>query len=276
MNRLGGTLTLALGVARRQTVRTFKAPYLLAPMLVFPLLLFAAFAGGLSAISRTPNFNYFNFTTFQLIYVLMVGAALGGVQTGLTVADDFESGFARRMLISTPQRGGLVLGYVLAGLVRFALVALVLTAVAVASGARMHGDVIQVAGLYGVAGLFNVASTLYATGFAFRARSTSIGPAIQTPIMLPLFLAPVFAPRALLSGWLRHVADVNPVTPLLESGRGLAAGAPVSVAIAYSLLFVLVVLSAAFALAGLHSAEQGGERVSRRERRRARRAPAAT
>ena len=243
MNRLGGTLTLALGVARRQTVRTFKAPYLLAPMLVFPLLLFAAFAGGLSAISRTPNFNYFNFTTFQLIYVLMVGAALGGVQTGLTVADDFESGFARRMLISTPQRGGLVLGYVLAGLVRFALVALVLTAVAVASGARMHGDVIQVAGLYGVAGLFNVASTLYATGFAFRARSTSVGPAIQTPIMLPLFLAPVFAPRALLSGWLRHVADVNPVTPLLESGRGLAAGAPVSVAIAYSLLFVLVVLS---------------------------------
>jgi len=175
MNRLGGTLTLALGVARRQTVRTFKAPYLLAPMLVFPLLLFAAFAGGLSAISRTPNFNYFNFTTFQLIYVLMVGAALGGVQTGLTVADDFESGFARRMLISTPQRGGLVLGYVLAGLVRFALVALVLTAVAVASGARMHGDVIQVAGLYGVAGLFNVASTLYATGFAFRARSTSAG-----------------------------------------------------------------------------------------------------
>ena len=276
MNRLGGTLTLALGVARRQTVRTFKAPYLLAPMLVFPLLLFAAFAGGLSAISRTPNFNYFNFTTFQLIYVLMVGAALGGVQTGLTVADDFESGFARRMLISTPQRGGLVLGYVLAGLVRFAIVALVLTAVAVASGARMHGDVIQVAGLYGVAGLFNVASTLYATGFAFRARSTSVGPAIQTPIMLPLFLAPVFAPRALLSGWLRHVADVNPVTPLLESGRGLAAGAPVSVAIAYSLLFVLVVLSAAFALAGLHSAEQGGERVSRRERRRARRAPAAT
>ena len=199
MNRLGGTLTLALGVARRQTVRTFKAPYLLAPMLVFPLLLFAAFAGGLSAISRTPNFNYFNFTTFQLIYVLMVGAALGGVQTGLTVADDFESGFARRMLISTPQRGGLVLGYVLAGLVRFALVALVLTAVAVASGARMHGDVIQVAGLYGVAGLFNVASTLYATGFAFRARSTSVGPAIQTPIMLPLFLAPVFAPRALRS-----------------------------------------------------------------------------
>ena len=269
MNRLGGTLTLALGVARRQTVRTLKAPYLLAPMLVFPLLLFAAFAGGLSAISRTPNFNYFNFTTFQLIYVLMVGAALGGVQTGLNVADDFENGFARRMLISTPQRGGLVLGYVLAGLVRFAIVALVLTAVAVASGARMHGDVVQVAGIYGVAGLFNVASTLYATGFAFRARSTSVGPAIQTPIMLPLFLAPVFAPRALLSGWLRHVADVNPVTPLLESGRGLAAGAPVSVAIAYGLLFVLVVLTTVFALAGLHSAERGGERVSRRERRRA-------
>lgn len=263
-------ITLALGVARRQTVRTLKAPYLLAPMIVFPLMLFAAFAGGLSAISRVPNFNYFNFTTFELVYVLMVGAALGGVQTGLTVADDFESGFARRMLISTPERPGMILGYVIAGLIRYAIVAFVLTGVAVASGARMHGDPLQVAGLYGIAALFNVVATLYATGFAFRARSTSVGPAIQTPIMLPLFLSPVFAPRGLLSGWLRVVADVNPVTALLESGRGLLAGHPVSVAIAYGILLALLVLSSVFALAGLRRAEQGEERPAKRRRRGAR------
>jgi ABC-2 type transport system permease protein len=235
-------------------VRFLNAPYLLLPTLIFPLLLFAAFAGGLSAVSRAPNFNYFNYTTFQLVYVLIQAAAAGGAQTGIAVAQDFESGFARRMLVSTPRRAGLIIGYVLSSLSVWVVVAGILTAVGIASGARFHGNPLQIVGLYGISALFNVVAVLWASGLALRAQSTSVGPAIQTPILLPLFLAPVFTPRNLLSGWIRHIADVNPVTAFLEAGRGLAAGRPVSVAIAYAIMAGLVVLAAMLAASGLRRA----------------------
>lgn len=255
--------TLAGGVARRHLSRVIHGPYLLVPQLLFPLLLFAAFAGGVSAVAKAPNFNYFNYTTFLFVYVLLQAAGAGGVQVGIAVANDFESGFARRMLASTPQRTGLLLGYVLSGLVAWIPVTAVLTAVAVASGARFAGSVPQLATLYGIAALFNVGATLYASGLALRAQSTSVGPAMQLPIMLPMFLAPAFTTRALMSGWLRDIANFNPVTTLLEAGRGLAEGKPVSVAIAFGILGLLVAVMFAFALTGLRRAESGGEKAAR-------------
>ena len=54
---------------------------------------------------------------------------------------------------------------------------------------------------------------------------------MQTPIFLILFLAPVYVPLDLLTGWVHAVADVNPVTAMVEAGRDLISGrGPVLVA----------------------------------------------
>ena len=69
-----------------------------------PAVLFAAFAGGLSAVGDAPNFDYPDYTTFQYVFVLMQSAVFGGVFTGFSIAADFEFGFARRMLLATRNR----------------------------------------------------------------------------------------------------------------------------------------------------------------------------
>ena len=53
------------------------------------------------------------------MFVLLQSAAFGGVFTGFGIARDFESGFARRLLLAAPRRSGIVLGYALAALVRW-------------------------------------------------------------------------------------------------------------------------------------------------------------
>ena len=78
-------------------------------------MIFAAFAGGGSSVSKTPGFAYYNYTAFIFVYVLFLGSAMAGVQTGVAVAQDFESGFARRMLLSTRLRVALLVGYVSPG-----------------------------------------------------------------------------------------------------------------------------------------------------------------
>jgi ABC-2 type transport system permease protein len=104
----------------------------------------------------------------------------------------------------------------------------------------------------------NLVTCLWACGVAMRLRSQQAGPLMQMPVFLILFLAPVYVPEQLLTGWLHSVAKLNPATALLEAGRGLVAGSPVKVALAFGALAVLGLLFSAWARRGLASAERAG------------------
>ena len=94
-------------VAWRSLHRMYTNPALLLPSLIFPLFFFTAFAGGLSAISNVPGFDFpSGYTAFQFVFVLLQASAFGGVFTGFGIAADFESGFARRMMLAAPNRLG--------------------------------------------------------------------------------------------------------------------------------------------------------------------------
>jgi ABC-2 type transport system permease protein len=254
---VAAVIAVGLGAAERQVVRTLKTPALLLPVLLFPLLIFGSFVGGASGVSKTPGFGYYNYTAFVFVYVLLLGAGMSGAQTGVALAQDFESGFARRMLVSTPRRAALLVGCAVSGLAQQTGLAAVTILIALAAGMPIHGNVLDVVGVFALAALFNLAATLWASGLAFRARSTQAGPAMMLPILLPMFFAPSLLPRNLLTGWLHTITDFNPLTALLEAGRGLLAGHPVSVALAFGILGGLVALTALWAVSGLRAAERG-------------------
>jgi ABC-type uncharacterized transport system permease subunit len=67
-----------------------------------------------------------------------------------------------------------------------------------------------------------------------------------------------FVPLRLLTGWIHAVARLNPATALLDAGRGLLAGSPVKVALAFALLAGGAAVMAVFSRRGLASAERAG------------------
>jgi ABC-type multidrug transport system permease subunit len=254
-----GVLAVALGVSWRVLHNVSRNPSLLVPSLLFPLFFFTAFAGGLSRVSDVPGFDFpAGYTAFQFVFVLLQSAAFGGVFTGFGVARDFESGFARRLLLAAPHRSGIVLGYAVAALGRWLLTATVLTAVALVAGMEVGGSGVDLFGLYLLALLVNVAGLLWAAGVAMRVRSMQAGPLMQMPVFLALFFAPVYVPLDLLDGWIHAVAKVNPATQLLEAGRGFIAGEPAGVALAFGAAVALAAGFSLWALRGLRSAEAAG------------------
>lgn len=253
------TRNVALAVAWRSIHNFLSNPAFMVPAIVFPLFFFVAFAGGLSAIANTPGFDFpSGYTAFQFVFVLLQSAAFGGVFTGFAIARDFEIGFANRYLLAAQSRGGIVVGYALAALTRAFVTWTVLTVVALVAGMEVGGAGVELFGLYGLAVLVNVAATLWAVGVAMRVRSIQGGPLMQFPTFLILFLAPVYVPLSLLSGWIHAVASVNPVTALLEAGRGFISGEPTQVALAFAVAVVLPVLFALWARGGLKRAEAAG------------------
>lgn len=265
-----------LGFTRRQLVRTTKSPALALPPLLFPLLLLAAFAGGLSGLGAIPNFGYPDYTTFVFIWVLMVGVALSGMSAGLALAGDFDSKFDRRMLLATAQRTPIVAGYTLAGVIRAIITGALLFAVGLAAGMEVSGNLLELEGLIALVLLFGLAVTLWSIGFVLRMRSMQAAPLMQTPVLMAMFALPVYTPRPLLAGWVRAIADFNPLTPILEAGRGLIIGEPVRVPLAFGIVAALVAVSAVWAVTGLRSVETPeGVRAARKARRRGVPAPAA-
>ncbi len=252
-------LSVARWVAWRNLKTAFTNPALLLPATLFPLIFLLAFAGGLSSVADVPGFEFRSgYTSFQFVFVFLQSAAFGGVFTGLGVAADFESGFARRLLLAAPARTGLLLGYVVAGAGRFAFAAVVTTGAGLLAGMQVDGGAAQFLGLVGLGFVLNVAATLFALGVSLRLRTLQAGPLMQTPIFLALFLAPVYVPLELLDGWIATVAEVNPVTALVEAGRGFISGDEDGSLLGYGVGFALVAVFALWAVRSLRRAEAAG------------------
>jgi ABC-type multidrug transport system permease subunit len=252
-------LNVTRAVAWRSIHNTLVNPAILVPSIVFPLFFLVAFAGGLSRISELPNFNYKpGYTSFQFVFVFLQSAAFGGVFTGFAVARDFESGFARRLLLGAPQRSGIIAGYALGALMRWLITGAIVTIAALLAGMNVDGSGIQLFGLLGLGLGMNFAAALWACGVAMFLRTEQAGPLIQMPVFVALFLAPVYVPLSLLSGWVHAVSRLNPITAVIEAGRGLLAGSPVKVALSFALLAGGAALLAVFARRGLASAERAG------------------
>lgn len=252
-------IDVAFGLARRQITVLFKNPSLFLPPMLFPLMNFMAFAGGLSRLRHVPGFDFRSgYTAFTFVFVLLQSAMFGGVFAGFGIARDFEYGFARRLLVSAPHRSGIIVGYAISAMARWVLIAGVLTVVALIGGMQIGGNGVDLFGMYGLALIANVIGLLWACGVAMRFRSVQSGPLMQTPIFLLLFLSPVYVPLALLQGWIHGVARLNPVTLLLEAGRGLIDGRPTEIAAAFLVAIGLMLFFAVWARTGLAKAERAG------------------
>jgi ABC-2 type transport system permease protein len=253
------TIHVATAVGWRMLHNNFTTPSLLLPGLAFPLFFFVAFAGGLSRVNDVPGFQFpVGYTAFQFVFVLLQSAAFAGVFTGFGIVRDFETGFARRLMLAAPDRRGILLGYAIGALGRWFVTATVLTVVAVAAGMQVGGNGVDIFALYALAVLVNACGLLWSAGIAMRLRTLQAAPLMQLPIFLSLFFAPVFVPVELRAGWLEFIARLNPVTLLLEAGRSLIAGAPEHVAYAFAVAAALVGLFSVWALRGVRNAEAAG------------------
>jgi ABC-2 type transport system permease protein len=253
----GGFWSVALAVGWRNAHNFFTNPAMAIPALMFPLFFFTAFAGGLSRVDSVPGFDYgAGYTTFVYGFVLLQASAFGGIFTGFSIARDFESGFSRRLMLAAPRRGGIVAGYWIAALLRAVFTVATITVVALVAGLSIDGGFVDLAGLYTLAVLVNAAAMLFASGVAMRLRTMQAGPAMQVPAFLVLFLAPVWVPYDLLTGWVQAAASVNPVTLVLEAGRGFLSGDPTEVLPAFGVALLIAALTVLWARGGLRSAEQ--------------------
>jgi len=196
-----------------------RQPSTFFPSLMMPVFLTISFAGAFSGIVLLAGFPAEKAIDWFVPMTALQGAAFAGITTGMGTARDMENGFYDRFLLSPAPRMALLLGPLIAAVLRAFIPLAILLLLALVGGANFRDGWLGVATLV-TAGLgFALAAGAWAVGLALRFKTQQIVPLMQSGTFLIVFLSTAQMPLELLGGWLHAVARVNPMTYILELAR---------------------------------------------------------
>jgi ABC-2 type transport system permease protein len=254
----GRTLSVVRGVAALNFRSILKGPAKMLPPLLVPLFFFVAFKGALSGVGDSKDFGYYDFTAFEFVLILFMAAMFVGAFTSFDIVDAYEGGLGRRLMAGAPRRMAIIFGFLIVNVGRALLGMALVWGVVLATGMEVRGDVLDIVAINGIALLLNLATFLYGAGLALRFQSAGAGTLVLIPLIIIMFLTPIFTPRDQLTGLVEKAASVNPLTAALEAGRGFMADDPVSVALAFGVCVGLVAFFSLWCVLGMRKAEQMG------------------
>jgi ABC-2 type transport system permease protein len=218
-------------IAVRQTwqvtlrgIRVFRRnPAYLGMTLTQPIIWLLLFGALFKAIVKIPGFHgssYINFLTPGIVVMLAVSSA---GWTGMGFIEDIASGVMDRELVSPVWRGALNAGTVIYAALMVALQTVLIVILSLALGADYVGGVGGVLLLILVAALLAAAFASLSNGVAMLARQREALIGAVTFVLLPLtFLSTALMQQSLIPGWIRTIAQFNPVNWAVQAGRSAA------------------------------------------------------
>lgn len=210
---------VALALARRSLLSILRIPAAVVPLVAMPVFFVIAFSGSFSSLTKLPQFPTDNILNWMVPFAIVQGSAFAGFGTGFSTVRDIETGFYDRLLLAPGSRLALFVGPILAGIVRCTITLVIVLTVGLALGTDLPGGLAGVAALWLAAvGVATIAAG-WALGLVFRVPDQRAGPMLQIGIFATMFLSTGNVPLVAQTGWVRHVARVNPLTNILELAR---------------------------------------------------------
>jgi len=239
-----------IAMAKRSTIELARQPALIAPSMFFPIffaLLSASSFGKTTAIPGFPKVE--SFMQFALASTIVQGVLFGSVTGAAALATDIENGFFDRLLLAPTTRTGILLGR-LAGSALFGffqsaffLAALVPFNAPITAG--IPGALVMV--LSG--GIVSLAIGSIMSSVAIRTGSAEAVQGAFPLLFVLLFFSSAFFPRETMSGAYKRIADINPISYLVEGLRALVLEGFTFSAVVRSLLVPTVICGAAILFA---------------------------
>jgi ABC-2 type transport system permease protein len=219
VERATSWVPVALALARRSLVNIFRIPAAFVPLVAMPVFFVVAFSGSFRSLTQLPAFPTDNILSWMVPFAIMQGSAFAGFGTGFGTVRDIETGFYDRLLLAPGSRAGILVAPILAGIVRCTITLTIVLAFGLVLGADLPGGLAGVAMLWVAAVGVALIATGWALGLVFRLPDQRSGPILQLGIFSVMFLSTGNVPLVAQTGWVQHVARVNPLTNMLQLAR---------------------------------------------------------
>jgi ABC-type multidrug transport system permease subunit len=205
-------------LSRRALNEILRVPGAAIPGILAPTIFLIGLTGAFGKAAQLPGFDASDFRTFIVPVSILQGAGFTGAATGVNLARDIEQGWFDRLLVCPAPRITLLAGIVASAALRALLPAGFVFVVAEIMGVDWPGiDGLVVAFLLAM-GLATIMA-FWSIVIALRFRTQQAAPLMQVANFVAVLFTTAYAPKDLLSGWLKTIATVNPVTQVLEGTR---------------------------------------------------------
>ena len=203
---------------RRALNEIIRVPGAAIPGILAPTIFMLGLTSVFGELSELPGFTTDSYMTFLIPVSMLQAAAFTGAATGVNLARDIEQGWFDRLLASPAPRWVLLAGLVLSASFRALLPIALVLVVGFAFGVDFPGlDGLAIAIF--LAASFAIVAASWGVSLALRFKTQSAAPLMQAGMFMLVLFTTSYAPLELLTGWLHDVAEVNPVTKVLEGAR---------------------------------------------------------
>jgi ABC-2 type transport system permease protein len=214
-------------MALRDLRALWRQPWYVAVTLVQPLIWLLMFGELFKRVADLPGFGSESYVAYLAPGVVIMSALFSSGWSGMATIEDIDRGVTDRLLVSPIRRSALITGRVAQSAIVVVIQSLIMVGLALAVGASFPGGVLGVLVLVLVAGLLGASFGALSNSLALATRQEESLIGAVTFLVLPLtFLSTALMREDLLPGWMRTVADVNPVDWAIEAGRSATAASP--------------------------------------------------
>ncbi len=203
---------------RYQMRLLLREPVWIAIVMIQPLLYLALFAPLLDPISKTRGFPPGDAWQVFVPGLLIQLGIFGSMFVGFGIIAEIRYGTVERMRVTPASRLGLLLGRVLRDALVLLIQATLLTLIAVAFGLRVPasgaGITVLIVVLLGIA----LSALSYAAGMWLKSED-ALAPLLNMVSVPVLLLSGILLPMELAPAWLRHLAEANPFSHIVDGSR---------------------------------------------------------
>ncbi|WP_091230369.1 ABC transporter permease [Microbacterium sp. 3J1] len=177
--------------------------------------------------------------------IILTCAGFGASSTALYVATDMRSGIIDRFRTMPVRASAVLTGHVVASLLRNLVATSIVIGVGVLVGFRPEASPAEWLALAGLIALYILAITYLFAAIGLAAGSPEGANGYGFILLFLPYLSSAFVPVASMPEWLQPVAAYQPITPIVDTIRGLLSGATLTVEPWWAVGWCLTILAVA-------------------------------
>ncbi len=198
----------------------FAQPGQLVGMIAMPIILTVLFGYVFGSAISIPGVK--NYREYLMPGIFAQSAAFTMVAAAVGMAEMKEKGQMDRFRSLPMARSAVLIGQTLYQVWSTLIGTIVMIVCALCTGWRIHTDVLHAVAGFGILLLFALATNFVGVCVGMVARNAPMADQIMMPITFPLtFLANTFISVQGLPGWLKPIADWNPLSATVAAMRNL-------------------------------------------------------
>lgn len=238
--RLRGATAEAVFVTRslRHSFRDGESLLMAILLPVMLMLMFTWVFGG--AIDPTGGY-----VDYVVPGIILTCAGFGASSTALYVATDMRSGIIDRFRTMPLRASAVLTGHVVASLLRNLVATAIVIVVGILVGFRPDASVAEWIALAGLIALYILSITYLFAAIGLAAASPEGANGYGFILLFLPYLSSAFVPVASMPEWLQPVAAHQPITPIVDTIRGLISAEPLTTEPWWAVAWCVVILGAA-------------------------------